>query len=93
MKDIPGGVMAQNPFHEGVEVLLRQGFDLWPEMLYGGPTGDEAVTALAALGFFHIADAVLELLLPVPELLQLLLALLPLFAEFLDFGVWLVHKV
>ena len=62
-------------------------------MFHSGPAGNEAVTSLASLGSFQIADAVLKLLLPVPELLQLLLALLLLLAELFDFGIWLVRKI
>ena len=56
-------------------------------MFYSGPTGDEPVTAPAALRSLQIADTVFELLLPVPELFQLLFATLLLDTELFDFGI------
>ena len=59
MKDGPSDGLVQDQFHERVEILLRQRFDLRPEMLHGGPTGDKPVIALTALSSLQIADTVL----------------------------------
>ena len=77
----------------GIEILLRQGFDFWPEMLNGGPAGDKPMVPQAAFRSFQIADTVLQLLFPVLELLQLLLSLLLLLSELFDFGIRIHNSV
>jgi hypothetical protein len=62
-------------------------------MLNGGPAGDKPMVPQTAFGSFQIADTVLQLLFPVPELLQLLLSLLLLLTELFDFGIRIHNSV
>ena len=92
MKDGPGGGEVCHLFHENIVFMLGQGLDLRSEMFDSGSAGDKLVIALPPLGSLHIANAVLKLLLPVLELLQLLLIALLLSVELFKIGVRLIHK-
>lgn len=69
-KDLPG---------KGIKLLLGHGFHFRYHTLYGGPSGNQTVSAFLLLSFFIILLALFQPLGPVPVLPQfgLVLGVLP----------------
>ena len=57
-EDCSGFGEIQDDFHEFIEILLWQGFDLRPDALHGGSSGDQPVIPRPALTALHVLDAV-----------------------------------